>query len=145
MREEIVRRRLRVFAVDADRVAEEAGLGSRINTVMQTCFFAISGVLPRDEAIGRIKDAVVATYGRKGSTLVDRNFAAIDRALEHLREVPVPDTVTGGRAAVPVVPDDAPEFVRQVTAPMIAPKPSKATSGGATYFRSIGKVWDGCA
>jgi pyruvate-ferredoxin/flavodoxin oxidoreductase len=120
VQEAIVRKRLRLFVIDADAVAMEAGMAGRINTVMQTCFFAISGVLPRDEAIARIKSAVVATYGRKGKALVDQNFAAIDRALEHLHEVRVPAAISSSRPAAPVVPGDAPEFVRQVTAPMIA-------------------------
>jgi pyruvate-ferredoxin/flavodoxin oxidoreductase len=137
VQEEIIRKRVRLFVIDADAVALEAGMAGRINTVMQTCFFAISGVLPRDEAIARIKNAVVATYGRKGTALVDQNFAAIDRALEHLHEVPVPRVVTSRRPDVPVVPDDAPEFVRQVTAPMIAGRgdelPVSAIPADGTY------------
>ena len=117
---DIIRKQVRLFVIDADAVAAEAGVAGRINTVMQTCFFAISGVLPREDAIARIKHAVVGTYGRKGTALVDQNFAAIDRALEHLHEVPVPETVTSRRPEALVVPDEAPEFVRRVTAPMIA-------------------------
>ena len=134
---EIIRKRVRLFVIDADAVAVEAGMAGRINTVMQTCFFAISGVLPREDAIARIKHAVVATYGRKGTTLVEQNFAAIDRALEHLHEVPVPRVVTSRRPDVPVVPDDAPEFVRRVTAPMIAGRgddlPVSAIPSDGTY------------
>ena len=87
---------------------------------MQTCFFAISGVLPREEAIAKIKAAIQATYGRKGSDLVEQNFAAVDRALEHLFEVPLPSAVSSGRQRPPVVPPEAPAFVRQVTAMMMA-------------------------
>ena len=134
---EIVRKQVRLFVIDADAVATEAGVPGRINTVMQTCFFAISGVLPREDAISRIKNAVAATYGRKGAALVDQNFAAIDRALEHLHEVPVPGTVTTRRPEPPVVPDDAPEFVRSVTAPMIAGRgdelPVSAIPADGTY------------
>ena len=134
---EIIRKRVRLFVIDADAVAVEAGMAGRINTVMQTCFFAISGVLPREDAIARIKHAVVATYGRKGTTLVDQNFAAIDRALEHLHEVPVPRVLTSRRPDVPVVPDDAPEFVRRVTARMIAGRgdelPVSAIPADGTY------------
>jgi pyruvate-ferredoxin/flavodoxin oxidoreductase len=137
VQEEIIRKRVRLFVIDADAVAVDAGMAGRINTVMQTCFFAISGVLPRAEAIERIKEAVVATYGRKGTTLVDQNFAAIDRALEHLYEVPVPRAATSRRPGAPVVPDDAPEFVRQVTAPMIAGRgdelPVSAIPADGTY------------
>ena len=137
VQEDIIRKHVRLFVIDADAVAAEAGMAGRINTVMQTCFFAISGVLPRDEAIARIKKAVVATYGRKGTALVEQNFAAIDRALEHLHEVPVPRAVTSGRPDAPVVPDDAPEFVRRVTAPMIAGRgdelPVSAIPADGTY------------
>ena len=98
-----------MFVVDADRVAADAGMSGRINTVMQTCFFAISGVLPREEAISRIKQAVLAT-GRKGTKLVDQNFAAIDRALDNLHEVDLSARIISATAASPVVPDHAPEF-----------------------------------
>ena len=117
---ELIRKRIRFFVIDADTVAAEAGMAGRINTIMQTCFFAISGVLPRDEAIARIKDAVVATYGRKGSALVEQNFAAIDRALGNLHQVTLPSSVTAASNVPPLVPADAPEFVRQVTAVMMA-------------------------
>ncbi|HEU4891876.1 MAG TPA: pyruvate:ferredoxin (flavodoxin) oxidoreductase [Vicinamibacterales bacterium] len=134
---DIIRKHVRLFVIDADAVAAAAGVAGRINTVMQTCFFAISGVLPRQAAIARIKNAVVATYGRKGTALVDQNFAAIDRALEHLHEVPVPKVVTSNRPDVAVVPDDAPEFVRHVTAKMIAGRgdelPVSAIPADGTY------------
>ena len=137
VQENIIRKHVRLFVIDADAVAAEAGMAGRINTVMQTCFFAISGVLPREEAIARIKKAVVTTYGRKGTALVEQNFAAIDRALEHLHEVPVPSVATSGRPDAPVVPDDAPEFVRRVTAPMIAGRgdelPVSAIPADGTY------------
>ena len=120
MREELVAKRIHLYVIDADRVAAEAGLGGRLNTIMQTCFFAISGVLPRDQAIQKIKDAIQTTYGRKGQALVEQNFAAVDRALHHLFEVRLPDAVTATGAVVPVVPADAPPFVQQVTAAMIA-------------------------
>jgi pyruvate-ferredoxin/flavodoxin oxidoreductase len=120
VQEDLIRKRIRLFVIDADRVAVEAGMAGRINTIMQTCFFAISGVLPRDEAIARIKDAVVATYGRKGTELVERNFAAIDRALENLHDIPLPETATSTREPVPLVPAHAPIFVKDVTAVMIA-------------------------
>jgi pyruvate-ferredoxin/flavodoxin oxidoreductase len=134
---EVIRKRIRLFVIDADRVAADAGMSGRINTVMQTCFFAISGVLPREEAISRIKQAVLATYGRKGTKLVDQNFAAIDRALENLHEVDLSAPIVSASAASPVVPDDAPEFVKHVTATMIAGRgddlPVSALPADGTY------------
>src|SRR6185295_13821648 len=112
----IVEKKLKLFVIDAYSVARESGLGGRINTIMQTCFFGISGVLPREEAIAKIKAAIEKTYGRKGSDLVEQNFAAVDRALEHLFEVPLPSAVSSRRQRPPVVPPEAPAFVRHVTA-----------------------------
>jgi pyruvate-ferredoxin/flavodoxin oxidoreductase len=120
MQQALVSKHIRLFTIDADRVATEAGMPGRINTIMQTCFFAISGVLPRDEAIARIKDAIQATYARKGTELVESNFAGVDRALENLHEVALPVAATSRRESPPIVPARAPEFVRQVTAMMIA-------------------------
>jgi pyruvate-ferredoxin/flavodoxin oxidoreductase len=120
MQEELVRKHIRFFVIDADRVAIEAGMPGRINTIMQTCFFAISGVLPRGEAIARIKDAIETTYARKGKELVEANFAAVDRTLDHLHEVVLPAVATSTREPSPLVPAHAPEFVKQVTAMMIA-------------------------
>ncbi|MBI3648141.1 MAG: pyruvate:ferredoxin (flavodoxin) oxidoreductase [Actinobacteria bacterium] len=116
---QILDRELRFFVVDADRVAREAGLGSRVNTVLQTCFFALADVLPVDEAVQAIKDAIVATYGKRGETILTRNFAAVDAALDSLHEVRVPAAVTGDVHRLPPVPDLAPDFVRRVTAAMI--------------------------
>ncbi len=117
---ELIRKRIRFYVIDADAVAADAGMTDRINTVMQTCFFAISGVLPRDEAIKKIKSSIQATYGRKGRELVEQNFAAVDRAIEHLYEVSIPSTVSSRNQRPPVVPPHAPPFVRQVTAAMMA-------------------------
>jgi pyruvate-ferredoxin/flavodoxin oxidoreductase len=116
----IVDKKLSLYAVDATGVARDAGLGRRANTVLQTCFFAISGVLPRDEAIAAIKESIVKTYGRRGPEVVARNNAAVDAALAGLHEVVVPDQVTSGFDAPPPVPEGAPEFVRTVTAAMMA-------------------------
>ena len=117
----VVKKGLQLWAIDADAVAEAAGLRGRTNTVLQTCFFAISGVLPRDEAIAAVKNAIRKTYGRRGSEVVRRNEAAVDSAVEALHEVPVPDTPdVSGRAIPPVVPEYAPEFVRTVTAAMMS-------------------------
>ena len=120
MQEELVRKRIRLYVIDADRVAAATGMGGRVNTIMQTCFFAISGVLPRGEAIRKIKTSIEATYGRKGAEVIEKNFAAVDRTLEHLREVEVPFLPSSTRLAAVVVPLRAPAFVRNVTAPMIA-------------------------
>ena len=120
VQQEILDRKLRVWTIDAARVASEVGMRGRINTVMQTCFFALSGVLPREQAIEKIKSAVQKSYGRKGAELVERNFAAIDAALAHLHEVPVPATVTSTIELLPPVTADAPDFVRRVTGAMIA-------------------------
>ncbi len=120
VQEEIIARRLRVFVIDAYRVAGEAGMGRRINTVMQTCFFAISGVLPRDEAIEKIKKAIRKTYEKKGEAIVARNFAAVDQTLANLHELSVPAAVSATRGLPPVVPPEAPDFVQRVTAVMLA-------------------------
>jgi pyruvate-ferredoxin/flavodoxin oxidoreductase len=120
MQEELVRKHIRLYVIDADRVAIQAGMPGRINTIMQTSFFAISGVLPRDEAIARIKDAIQATYAHKGKQLVESNFAAVDRTLENLHEVALPAAATSTREPALLVPAHAPHFVRQVTAMMIA-------------------------
>jgi pyruvate-ferredoxin/flavodoxin oxidoreductase len=117
---QIVDKRLRLFVIDGYRVAREAGLGGRINTIMQTCFFAISGVLPRDAAVSAIKRAIEKTYGKRGEAVVRKNFAAVDRTLDQLHEVAVPERVTSTFDRRPAVPAAAPDFVREVTARMIA-------------------------
>ncbi len=119
--QQILDKRLRLFVIDAYKVAAQAGMGNRINTVMQTCFFAISGVLPRDEAIAKIKEAIRKTYGKRGEAVVRKNFQAVDAALAHLHEVPIPaDAPLNGKPLLPPVPPEAPEFVQKVTARMIA-------------------------
>jgi pyruvate-ferredoxin/flavodoxin oxidoreductase len=116
----IIEKQLHVFTIDAYRVAREAGLGSRINTIMQTCFFAISGVIPRPLAIQAIKHAIEKTYGKRGDAVVEQNYAAVDTALAHLHEVPVPDVLTSTHHRVAAVPAHAPDFVQRVTAVMLA-------------------------
>ncbi len=118
--EHIVNKKLKFYVIDGVKVARDAGMGGRINTVMQTCFFALSGVLPRDEAIREIKHSIEKTYGKRGETIVQKNFAAVDQALEHLHEVPVNKQVTSGFDIQPPVPAQAPEFVRNVTSRIIA-------------------------
>ncbi|WP_295701815.1 pyruvate:ferredoxin (flavodoxin) oxidoreductase [Lapillicoccus sp.] len=120
VQQQIIDKRLTLYAVDADTVAREAGLPGRTNTVLQTCFFAISGVLPRDDAIARVKEAIQKSYGRRGAEVVRRNDAAVDAALAALHEIPVPATAPSGHPLPPIVPADAPEFVRTVTAAMMS-------------------------
>ena len=117
---ELIEKHLRFWVIDADRVAAETGMGNRINTVMQPCFFALSGVLPIDDALARIKESVEKTYGKRGPVIVERNFAAIDRSLQELTEVKVPESATCIETPLITVPDDAPDFVKQVTVPLLA-------------------------
>ncbi len=120
VQEKILAKNIDVYAIDAASIAREAGLAGRTNTVLQTCFFAISGVLPRDEAIAKIKAAIAKTYGRRGAEVVARNHAAVDHTLKGLHRIEVPDRVTSGRELPAVVPAGAPDFVRTVTAEMMA-------------------------
>ena len=120
VQEQILTKQIDLHVVDAGRIAREAGLPGRINIVLQTCFFALSGVVPREQAIERIKTAIAKTYGRRGAEVVERNKAAVDHALAGLHRVEVPQRVTAVRELPPVVPADAPEFVRTVTAEMLA-------------------------
>jgi len=119
VQEIIVERGIHLHVIDATSVALEAGMGKRINTVMQACFFALSGVLPRDEAIEQIKKAIDKTYRSKGQAIVDKNFAAVDAALDHLHEVAIPKSPIGDRPMDMVVPEQAPDFVQEVTAQMM--------------------------
>jgi pyruvate-ferredoxin/flavodoxin oxidoreductase len=116
----IVEKDLRFYLIDAYEVANKTGMGGRINTIMQTCFFAISGVLPREEAIYQIKKAIEKTYGRRGEAVVQRNFEAVDHTLANLSEVKVPAAVTSTITRRPAVPAAAPDFVRDVLGVMIA-------------------------
>jgi pyruvate-ferredoxin/flavodoxin oxidoreductase len=115
----IIEQGLRLYVIDASRVAQEVGLRGRTNTVLQTCFFAISGVLPRDQAIDHIKRAIKKTYGGKGAAIVEANYRAVDGTLAQLFEAAVPDAVTSRWERPPVVPVHAPAFVRDVTAAML--------------------------
>jgi pyruvate-ferredoxin/flavodoxin oxidoreductase len=120
IQEQIVEKRLRFFVIDAYAVAQGAGMGTRINTIMQTCFFAISGVLPREEAIVRIKRAIDKTYKKRGDAVVQRNYEAVDATLAHLHEVAVPASPTASYRLPSLIPDRAPDFVKRVTAVMLA-------------------------
>ena len=117
---QIIAKKLRFYVIDAIGVARATGMGGRINTIMQTCFFAISGVLPRDEAIEKIKESIRHTYGRRGEAVVLQNFAAVDHTLSHLYEVKYPDQVTSKISMESPVPDEAPAFVREVTGQIIS-------------------------
>jgi pyruvate-ferredoxin/flavodoxin oxidoreductase len=115
----ILQKNIRFYVIDASKVAAEVGMGSRINTIMQVCFFALSGVLPKDEAIAAIKQAIKKTYSKKGDKIVQQNFEAVDATLLHLHEV-TNKPVTGSETGFPaVVPAGAPVFVREVTALMM--------------------------
>lgn len=117
---DILEKKLKVYVINAYDVAEKTGMGAHINTIMQTCFFAISGILPREEAIAQIKKAIQKTYGRRGEAVVQKNFAAVDQALANLHEVEIPEKVTSTFTRRPPVPAEAPEFVRAVLGPIIA-------------------------
>jgi pyruvate-ferredoxin/flavodoxin oxidoreductase len=116
----IIEKHLRFFVIDGYKVAVDSGMGGRVNTIMQTCFFAISGVLPRDEAISQIKYTIKKTYGKKGDEVVRRNWGAVDETLANLHEVKVPDRPTSQTTRPPQVSGRAPDFLRKVTAVMMA-------------------------
>jgi pyruvate-ferredoxin/flavodoxin oxidoreductase len=120
VQEEIIRKNIRLYVIDGYSVAQKTGMGARVNTIMQTCFFAISGILPREQAIAAIKRSIEKTYGRKGEEIVRRNYEAVDLTLANLFEVTIPSGVTSTIEMPPVVSEAAPEFVRNVTAPIIA-------------------------
>lgn len=120
VQEQIIAKRLKFYVIDAYKVAAENGMKGRINTVMQVCFFAIAGVLPRDEAIAQIKHAIEKTYGKKGEEIVQMNLRAVDSTLERLHQVRVPDRVTSERALLPPLVGNPPEFVRNVLGEMTA-------------------------
>jgi len=120
IQETIIDRKLDFQVIDAYTVAHDSGMGNRINTVMQTCFFALSGVMPKEAAIDKIKKAIQKTYGKKGEEIVRRNFEAVDNTLAHLYQVSVPQAADSSIDLLPPVPPQAPEFVRKVTAMMIA-------------------------
>ncbi len=122
VQQQILEKQLRLFVIDAYAVAKDADMGSRINTVMQTCFFAISGVLPREEAIAKIKESIEKTYGKRGPEVVRKNFEAVDATLAHLHQVTIPGTLNATRHRPPIVSEAAPDFVQRVSALMLAGK-----------------------
>jgi pyruvate-ferredoxin/flavodoxin oxidoreductase len=157
VQQQLIDKQLDLWVIDAYAVAREAEMGNRINTVMQPCFFHLSGVLPADQAIAKIKDAVEKTYARRGRAIVERNFAAIDSALAALEHVDVPTRATSERTMAHTVPDDASDFVKHVTTMLMAgdgdllpvsalPVDGTFPSGTAKYEkRAIAKeipIWD---
>jgi len=120
VQETIIAKKLKFYVINGYEVAEKTGMGQRVNTIMQTAFFAISGVLPREQAIEHIKYAIKKTYGKRGEAVVQQNFAAVDSTLENLFEVKVPEAITSSATRRAPVPEAAPDFVRNVLGPMIA-------------------------
>ncbi len=116
----IIDKDIKLYVIDAAIVARNAGMGNRVNTVLQTCFFALSGVLEKEQAIAKIKQAIKKTYSRKGEEIVQKNYAAVDQTLAHLYPVEIPDKVSSRLEKIPVVAEHAPDFVKQVTAKMMA-------------------------
>lgn len=114
MQKDLVEKKIEFYVIDAYEVADKTGMGQRINTIMQTCFFAISGVLPKDEAIYQIKKSIEKTYGKRGEAVVKQNFDAVDHALANLHKVIVPDKVSSTFTRRPPVPAEAPEYVRDI-------------------------------
>jgi len=120
VQQDILTKELSFYVIDAYKVARDAGMPGRINTIMQTCFFAISGVLPREEAIGHIKTAIVKSYAKKGEAVVAMNNEMVDNTLAHLFPVPIPAAVTSTRHRVPIIAEQAPDFVQRVTGAILA-------------------------
>ncbi|MBS1515887.1 MAG: pyruvate:ferredoxin (flavodoxin) oxidoreductase [Bacteroidetes bacterium] len=120
VQEDIIDKKINFYAIDAYKVAKETGMGSRMNTILQTCFFAISGVLPKDEAIEKIKHSIKKTYGAKGDEIVNKNFNAVDKTLENLFKVEIPDKASSKIELPPIVSLDSPDYVKNVLAKMIS-------------------------
>ncbi|MFA6379118.1 MAG: pyruvate:ferredoxin (flavodoxin) oxidoreductase [Candidatus Omnitrophota bacterium] len=120
VQKQMIDKKLQFYVIDGYKVAEASGMGGRVNTIMQTCFFAISGVLPREQAIAEIKKSIEKAYGKKGADVVKMNFAAVDKTLENLHKIEYPSKVTSTIDMPPVVSEEAPEFVRKVLAKIMA-------------------------
>jgi pyruvate-ferredoxin/flavodoxin oxidoreductase len=135
--EEMLRKKIEFYVIDGYKVAREAGMGSRINTIMQTCFFAISGVLPREEAIKQIKKSIQKTYGKRGEAVVEKNFAAVDHALAHLERVELPAAASSNFDLAGAFSDKAPKFVHDVLGQIAAGKgdliPVSAIPAGGAF------------
>ena len=120
LQKSLIAKKAKFYVIDATKVARDSGMGGRINTIMQVCFFALSGVLPRDKAIESIKYSIKKTYGKKGEEVVAMNLKAVDNTLEHLHEVPVPKNVNGSGGLLPPVTSNAPQFVKDVLGKLTA-------------------------
>ncbi len=129
VQEGMIKAQVKFYVIDAYKVAREAGLGGRINTIMQTCFFAISGILPREEAIQRIKDMIKKTWAARGDKIVQMNFTAVDKTLENLFAVELPKTVTSKIAQRPAIAPGAPKYVEEVTSLMVLNRGDEVTVG----------------
>lgn len=144
VQQQIIEKKLKFYVVDGYHVAREAGMGARINTVMQTCFFALSGILPRDEAIEQIKDAIKKTYGKRGESILKKNFAAVDAALGGLAEVKVPAAVTSKTHRLPPVQGEVTDFVSRVTSMLLEGKgdllPVSALPADGTFPTATAKI-----
>ncbi len=130
VQQEIIDKKLKFYSIDGYEVANLTGMGARVNTIMQTCFFAISGILPKDEAINKIKEAIKKTYGSKGEEIVNKNYKAVDQTLEHLYEIKVPESVTSSIELPPIVSDNAPDYVKNVLAKMMEGKGDEVPVSG---------------
>ncbi len=120
VQKDLLNKKMKFWIIDAYKVGEETGMGVRINTIMQTCFFAISNIFPQEKAIGMIKDSIKKTYGAKGDKIVQMNFDAVDKTVANLFEVTVPNKITSNKQMQPPVSGNAPDFVKEVTAKIIA-------------------------
>ena len=120
VQQEIIDKKLEFYVIDAYKIANEIGLGARINTIMQTCFFILSGILPKKEAMERIKQFIKKSYGSKGGKILEMNYAAVDKAPDNLKKIEYPDKATSKHEMLPPVPEEAPEYVREVIGKMIA-------------------------
>ena len=133
----MLRKKIEFYVIDGYKVAREAGMGTRINTIMQTCFFAISGVLPREEAIAQIKKSIKKTYGKRGEAVVQKNFAAVDHALAHLEKVELPSSATSSFDLTGAFSSKAPKFVHDVLGKIAEGKgdliPVSAFPAGGAY------------
>ena len=120
VQETIINKQLKFYVIDAYKVARESGMDSRINIIMQTCFFALSKILPREQAIIKIKDSIAKTYENKGEQVIKQNFAAVDHTLANLHQVEVPNEVTSEHEILPIISDKAPDSVRNIIAKMLS-------------------------
>jgi len=116
----IIKRNLKLYAINAYEVSKDTGMGARINTIMQTCFFYLSGILPQDEAIAAIKNAIKKTYSKKGDKIVQMNYNAVDQSIAHMHQINVPGQADSQTTKPPTVSEEAPEFVKNVTATIMA-------------------------